>query len=94
MTLVSKDIPLRVKAGAVGLTADEYHAQDVITSGWTGMDELDVSAEEIDSLFAEGDLDLAAARRSSVPHRRPAARRQLLGAGPGERRETGAAGPW
>ena len=36
VTLVSKDIPLRVKAGAVGLAADEYHAQDVITSGWTG----------------------------------------------------------
>ena len=33
VTLVSKDIPLRVKAGAVGLDADEYHAQDVVTSG-------------------------------------------------------------
>ncbi len=29
VVLVSKDTPLRVKAGAVGLTADEYHAQDV-----------------------------------------------------------------
>jgi PhoH-like ATPase len=36
VTLVSKDIPLRVKAGAVGLPADEYHAQDVVASGWTG----------------------------------------------------------
>ena len=44
VTLVSKDIPLRVKAGAVGLPADEYHAQDVVTSGWTGMDEIDVPA--------------------------------------------------
>ncbi|CAN5528605.1 PhoH family protein [soil metagenome] len=62
VTLVSKDIPLRVKAGAVGLPADEYHAQDVVTSGWTGMDELDVSPEDIDSLFAEGEIDLASAR--------------------------------
>ena len=62
VTLVSKDIPLRVKAGAVGLPADEYHAQDVITSGWTGMAELDVAAEEIDTLFAEGEIDLADAR--------------------------------
>ena len=62
VTLVSKDIPLRVKAGAVGLPADEYHAQDVITSGWTGMSELDVSADEIDLLFAEGEIDLADAR--------------------------------
>ena len=46
VTLVSKDIPLRVKAGAVGLAADEYHAQDVVTSGWTGMAELDVASED------------------------------------------------
>jgi PhoH-like ATPase len=62
VTLVSKDIPLRVKAGAVGLSADEYHAQDVITSGWTGMDEIDVSTEMIDTLFAEGEIDLEATR--------------------------------
>ena len=36
VVLVSKDIPLRVKAGAVGLPADEYHAHDVVPSGWTG----------------------------------------------------------
>jgi len=62
VTLVSKDIPLRVKAGAVGLPADEYHAQDVITSGWTGMTELDVTSSEIDSLFTDGEIDLASAR--------------------------------
>lgn len=62
VTLVSKDIPLRVKAGAVGLAADEYRAQDVITSGWTGMTELDVAAEDIDTLFSEGDVDLDDAR--------------------------------
>ena len=60
--MVSKDIPLRVKAGAVGLSADEYHAQDVITSGWTGMDEIEVSPDEIDTLFADGEIDLEAAR--------------------------------
>ncbi len=62
VTLVSKDIPLRVKAGAVGLAADEYHAQDVVTSGWTGMTEIDVAPEEIDALFNDGEIDLAAAR--------------------------------
>jgi PhoH-like ATPase len=44
------------------LSADEYHAQDVVTSGWTGMDEIEVTAEEIDALFAEGEVDLEAAR--------------------------------
>lgn len=62
VTLVTKDTPLRVKAGAVGLAADEYHAQDVVVSGWTGMDELDVSAGDIDDLFAEGIIDLDEAR--------------------------------
>ena len=62
VTLVSKDIPLRVKAGAVGLPADEYHAQDVITSGWTGMAEVDVAGEDVATLFAEGEIDLEEAR--------------------------------
>ncbi len=62
VTLVSKDIPLRVKAGAVGLAADEYRAQDVVNSGWTGMAELDTTAEIIDSLFESGEADLESAR--------------------------------
>jgi PhoH-like ATPase len=62
VVLVSKDIPLRVKAGAVGLQAEEYHAQDVITSGWTGMTELDVSAETVDRLYSESLIDLDEAR--------------------------------
>ncbi|MDL9938347.1 PhoH family protein [Gordonia sp. ABSL1-1] len=62
VTLVSKDTPLRVKAGAVGLAADEYHAQDVVVSGWSGMTEIDVDTTTIDALFAEGAVDHDAAR--------------------------------
>ncbi|WP_216901804.1 PhoH family protein [Nocardia alni] len=62
VVLVSKDIPLRVKAGAVGLRAEEYHAQDVITTGWTGMAELDVSPEAVDRLYADTVIDLDEAR--------------------------------
>lgn len=62
VTLVTKDIPLRVKAGAVGLAADEYHAQDVVASGWSGMTELAVDSTMIDELFAEGVADLDEAR--------------------------------
>jgi len=62
VVLVSKDIPLRVKAGAVGLPADEYHAHDVVPSGWTGMAELEVQASDIDQLFADGVVDLDGAR--------------------------------
>jgi PhoH-like ATPase len=60
--LVSKDLPLRVKAAAVGLTAQEYRAELPPDSGWTGMAELDVTAAEIDELYENGHLDLAAAR--------------------------------
>ncbi|WP_186627942.1 PhoH family protein [Rhodococcus sp. BP22] len=62
VVLVSKDIPLRVKAGAVGLPADEYHAHDVVPSGWTGMAELEVQPADIDRLFADGVIDLDDAR--------------------------------
>ena len=62
VTLVSKDIPLRVKAGAVGLAADEYRAQDVVVSGWSGMTELDVASSSIDALFSEGVVDIDEAR--------------------------------
>ena len=57
VVLVTKDMPLRVKASAVGLPADEYHGQDVVPSGWTGMADVEVSAEEVDTLFRDGVLD-------------------------------------
>ncbi|GAA1455873.1 PhoH family protein [Williamsia maris] len=62
VVLVSKDTPLRVKAGAVGLAADEYHAQDVVVSGWAGMTEVEVDPTDIDRLFAEGVADVDVAR--------------------------------
>ena len=58
VVLVTKDIPLRVKAGAVGLPADDYRAQDVVLTGYLGMVEVDVDPEEIDRLFANGFLEL------------------------------------
>lgn len=62
VVLVSKDLPLRVKASAVGLEAQEYRAEIVPSSGWTGMTELSVSANEIDDLYDEEVIDLAAVR--------------------------------
>ncbi len=62
VVVVSKDLPMRVKASAVGLTAEEYLAEIVVESGWTGMAELDVSSAELDRLYAEEHLDLDAAR--------------------------------
>jgi PhoH-like ATPase len=52
VTLVTKDMPLRVKAASVGLPADEYRMHPVAdSSGWTGMAELSVSSEVVDTLY-------------------------------------------
>jgi PhoH-like ATPase len=58
VTVVSKDLPLRVKASSVGLLAEEYRAELAITSGWTGMEELVVSGQEVDTLFQDETIDL------------------------------------
>lgn len=51
ITLVSKDLPMRVKASAVGLKADEYRSDLVRDSGWTGVVELDVAESDVDALY-------------------------------------------
>ena len=63
VTVVSKDLPMRVKASAVGLLAEEYQAELAVESGWTGMTELDVTAQDVAELYDTGRLDLAAARQ-------------------------------
>ncbi len=64
VTLVSKDLPLRIKASAVGLDAEEYRGDAIGDSdtGYSGMAELDVTAAELDELYDDGSLDLPAAR--------------------------------
>jgi len=62
VTLVSKDLPLRVKASSVGLHAEEYRAEAVIESGWTGMAELEIAGSDLDALYEAGVADIEAAR--------------------------------
>ncbi|RBM11774.1 PhoH family protein [Streptomyces sp. PT12] len=54
VTVVSKDLPLRIKASSVGLAAEEYRAELAITDsdGWTGLVEMTLGAEAVDELFA------------------------------------------
>ncbi len=60
--LVSKDLPLRIKAAAIGLAAQEYRAELPPDSGWTGMAEFEVTAGDLDQLYSEGTLDYVPAR--------------------------------
>ena len=62
VVLVSKDLPMRVKASSLGLTAEEYRAELVVESGWTGMAEVDVAADLLDALYDDTVIDLDAAR--------------------------------
>jgi len=64
VTLVSKDLPLRIKASAVGLAAEEYRAESVHESerGWTGMQEIELPAAALDELYEDGTLLLDEAR--------------------------------
>ncbi len=62
VVLVSKDLPLRIKASAVGLEAQEYRAELPVDSGWTGMAELEVTKADVEELYEHGVLDLAVAR--------------------------------
>ena len=52
VVLVTKDLPLRVKASSVGVEAEEYRAELVSSSGWTGIVEVSVSGSVIDELYS------------------------------------------
>jgi PhoH-like ATPase len=51
VTVVSKDLPMRVKAASVGLAAEEYRAELAPESGWTGIAEVAMGAEEMAELY-------------------------------------------
>jgi len=62
VVVVTKDLPLRLKASIVGLDADEYRNEQGRDTGWTGFVEVEADTEVIDELFEERTVDLAATR--------------------------------
>ncbi|MDX6326181.1 MAG: PhoH-like ATPase, partial [Nocardioidaceae bacterium] len=64
VTLVSKDLPMRIKASAVGLRAEEYHGESFGDSdpGYSGMAELEIPSAVLDELYDDGWVDVEAAR--------------------------------
>ena len=75
VVVVTKDLPLRLKASVVGLDADEYRNELATDSGWTGFVELDVCGLDDRRALRAQVVDLEEAPRPAVPHRRRAARR-------------------
>lgn len=50
VTVVSKDLPMRVKASAIGLRAEEY-LHELATDEWIGVSDLHLSATEMANLY-------------------------------------------
>ena len=66
VVLVTKDLPLRVKASSVGVEAQEYLAELVSSSGWTGIVELTVGSQTIDDLYSTDRADHEAAHELPI----------------------------
>ncbi len=62
VVVVSKDLPLRVKASVLGLQAEEYRAELVVSTGWSGMQEVEVGSSLVDGLYAHERIDCDATR--------------------------------
>lgn len=53
VTVVSKDLPMRVKASSVGMSAEEYRAEQATDPSWSGLEELTLSADQMATLYDE-----------------------------------------
>jgi len=57
VTVVSKDLPLRIKAASIGLDAQEYRAELAVDSGWTGMAEIALGSNDMAKLYEHERLE-------------------------------------
>ncbi|MEZ5380111.1 MAG: PhoH family protein [Acidimicrobiales bacterium] len=60
--LVSKDLPLRLKAGVLGIEADEYRSELATSPVPAGFGTVEVAGRVVDTLFHQGVVDLDEAR--------------------------------
>ncbi|TCL75463.1 PhoH-like ATPase [Curtobacterium sp. PhB128] len=56
VVVVSKDLPLRVKASSIGMAAEEYRAELAVDSGYTGIADLQVSGEQMADLYEKEEI--------------------------------------
>ena len=63
VVLVTKDMPLRVKASSVGLPAEDYRALGAVETGWTGMAEIPLADDEVSDLYESHVIDHDDARQ-------------------------------
>ena len=51
VVVVSKDLPMRVKASSIGLAAEEYRAELATDSGWTGLTDISLSGSDMQKFY-------------------------------------------
>lgn len=51
VTVVYKDLPMRVKASSLGIIAEEYLAEQAVDSGWTGIASVNLTGDEMSDLY-------------------------------------------
>jgi PhoH-like ATPase len=56
VVVVSKDLPLRVKAASIGMPAEEYRAELAVDSGYTGVTNLEISGEQMADLYEHEEI--------------------------------------
>lgn len=56
VVVVTKDVPMRVKAASIGLAAEQYLAEQAVDSGFTGLSEVFLNQNEMDELYKNGHL--------------------------------------
>ncbi|HEY8318454.1 MAG TPA: PhoH family protein [Amnibacterium sp.] len=58
VTVVSKDLPMRVKAASIGLTAEEYRAELAVDTGFTGVAEVALGSDAMNRLYEDHRLEM------------------------------------
>lgn len=54
--IVTRDLPMRLRASVLGIEADEYRTEFASDPTWTGIVEMEATPSQIDTLFADGEL--------------------------------------
>ena len=56
VALVTKDLPMRIKASAIGIHAEVYRSELITTTGWSGIQQLELGEDTMASLYEREQL--------------------------------------
>lgn len=68
VVLVSKDLPMRIKASASGIAAQEYRAALARDRGYTGMTHANITDDQLSELYDTGEVRIEELEKLPVNH--------------------------